>query len=114
MQNILPVGIAMIERVKEGGAQKVVEVFKEEKEPFEYLREEGEPAAQSVRRKLDEFSPGLGNPVIPVEIAIENVDDEGLEDQDDINSLVTCLERVQDRLDDLKIYLDDDQHGVNP
>jgi hypothetical protein len=34
------------------------------------LRQEGEPVASQVRQTLDRFQPGLGNPVVKVEVEV--------------------------------------------
>ncbi len=35
MQDVLPVGMAIFERVKEGGANKIMEVFKDSDDPLQ-------------------------------------------------------------------------------
>jgi hypothetical protein len=68
MQDVLPVGMAVVERARRAGPQGVVEVFTAGGDPLAQLRQEGEPAARSVRENLDRFQPGLGNPVIRVNV----------------------------------------------
>ena len=68
MQDLLPVGMAMIKRAQQGGAEKIVEAFTSSQEPFKDLRVEGEPAAKTVRDQLDQVAPGLGNPVVSVKV----------------------------------------------
>ena len=69
MQDVLPVGLAALERVRRGGPQELIEAFDgAEGDPLERLRQEGEPAASRVRGQLDQVSPGLGNPVMKVEV----------------------------------------------
>ena len=68
MQDVLPVGMAVVERARRAGPQGVVEVFTAGGDPLAQLRQEGEPAARSVRENLDRFQPGLGNPVIKVSV----------------------------------------------
>ena len=85
MQDFLPVGLAMFKRVREGGAPKVAEAFQDSKDPLQELREEGEPAAKSLRESLDKLMPGLGNPVVSVKVDVENPvspSDELLVDED--------------------------------
>ena len=71
MQDVLPLGLAMVERGKKGGVEKIMEAFTSNSAPFEELRLEGEPAAQNVRDRLDEIKPGLGNPVTPVTVEVK-------------------------------------------
>ena len=69
MQDVLPVGLAVVERARKGGPKEVLAAF--EGDPsgsLNRLREEGEPVASQVRQTLDRFQPGLGNPVVKVEV----------------------------------------------
>jgi hypothetical protein len=69
MQDVLPVGLAMVERVRKGGPGEVLAAFDgTSPDPLARLREEGETAASQVRESLDRFQPGLGNPVMKVEV----------------------------------------------
>ena len=102
MQDVLPVGLAVLERARQGGPGKVVEVFTAGSEdPIAELREEGEPVARDVREQLDAVSPGLGNPVMPVSVSVdepEMVD----ERQDDPDDLMPTLRRIEQRLEELR------------
>ena len=102
MQDVLPVGLAVLERARQGGPGKVVEVFTAGSEdPIAELRQEGEPVARDVREQLDAVSPGLGNPVMPVSVSVdepETVD----ERQDDSDDLMPTLRRIEERLEELR------------
>ena len=99
MQEVLPVGLAVLERARQGGPAKVVEAFTTgSDEPMANLRQEGEPAARSVRDQLDAVSPGLGNPVMPVAVSVE-------EPQDEREELLVTLQRIDQRLAALKAQL---------
>ena len=102
MQDVLPVGLAVLERARQGGPGKVVEVFTGGSEdPIADLRQEGEPVARDVREQLDAVSPGLGNPVMPVSVSVEEpaaVDDH----QDDPDDLLPTLRRIEERLEELR------------
>ena len=102
MQDVLPVGLAMFERARQGGPGRVAEVFTGgSADPIAELRQEGEPVARDVREQLDSVSPGLGNPVMPVSVSVEEpntVDDE----RDDLNH---ALQRIEHRLDALRRLL---------
>ena len=64
--------LAMVDRVRRGGARKMVEAFTGSSDPLQELRVEGEAAARSVRDRLDQVSPGLGNPVMAVNVAVDD------------------------------------------
>jgi hypothetical protein len=68
MQDVLPVGMAVVERARRGGPREVVEAFAEASDPLGRLRQEGEPAARELRDSLDRLQPGLGNPVMKVQV----------------------------------------------
>jgi hypothetical protein len=69
MQDVLPVGLAVVERARKGGPRQVMAAFDgSSADPLGQLRQEGEPAASRVRAQLDQMSPGLGNPVMKVEV----------------------------------------------
>ncbi len=112
MQDVLPVGLAMVERARKGGASKVVEAFTHSKDPLNELRSEGEAAAKSVRDRLDQVSPGLGNPVMSVDVSVEQ--DEVFVDRDisDEESLQKVLQRIEARLSLLEDYLQDKNSSV--
>ena len=102
MQDVLPVGLAVLERARQGGPGKVVEVFTAGSEdPIAELRQEGEPVARDVREQLDAVSPGLGNPVMAVSVSVDEPEtvDEGQDDPDD---LMPTLRRIEERLEELR------------
>jgi hypothetical protein len=69
MQDVLPVGLAVVERARRGGPSEVMAAFNgSASDPLGQLRQEGEPAASQVRDNLDRLQPGLGNPVMKVEV----------------------------------------------
>ena len=68
MQDVLPVGMAVVERARRGGPREVAEAFTAREDPFGGLREEGDAAARELRDSLDRLQPGLGNPVMRVQV----------------------------------------------
>jgi hypothetical protein len=102
MQDVLPVGLAVFERARQGGAGRVAEVFiGGSTDPIADLREEGEPVARDVRQQLDSVSPGLGNPVMPVSVSVEEPTTSA-DERDDLN---LALQRIEDRLESLRRLL---------
>ena len=74
MQDLLPVGVAVVERARKGGLKDVVAGFSAADagtDPLARLRQEGEPLASQLRDGLDRVSPGLGNPVMKVDVRVE-------------------------------------------
>jgi hypothetical protein len=69
MQDVLPVGLAVVERARRGGPREVLAAFDgSSADPLGRLREEGEPSASQLRDGLDRLQPGLGNPVVKVDV----------------------------------------------
>jgi hypothetical protein len=113
MQDVLPVGLAVAERVRKGGPKEVLAAFDGgSADPLGRLREEGEPAARTVRDNLDRLQPGLGNPVLKVEVrdvpAEPSVDSGGAAagPADDPGELQAALSRIAARLNQLERHLE--------
>ena len=108
MQDVLPVGLAVLERARRGGPGKVAEVFTGgADDPIADLRQEGEPVARGVREQLDAVSPGLGNPVMSVSVSVEDPApvEETVSERD---ALMQALRRIEGRLDELRRCLPGD------
>ena len=114
MQDVLPVGVAVVERVRKGGIKDVVTAFSRPEagsDPLTQLRNEGEPMASQLRDGLDRLSPGLGNPVMKVDVRVEPAaasgdpaaDEPG---QPDRAALVQRLQAIDQRLTQLERVLE--------
>lgn len=69
-----------------------------DRDPLEQLRQEGEGAASQVRQSLDRLRPGLGNPVMKVEVRdVPDGPGEPLS-PDDSAALQEGLGRIAERL----------------
>ena len=103
MQDMLPVGLAVVERARRGGPREVLAAFDgSSADPLGRLREEGEPSASQLREDLDRLQPGLGNPVVKVEVQDEGtVPASGTIESDaaDPAELQATLCRIAGRLD---------------
>ena len=75
------------------------------REPLGSRRQEGEPAASQLRQGLDRVSPGLGNPVMKVEV--HDVAAEAADPQDALE-LQQGLARIAERLELLEQRLESD------
>ncbi len=106
MQDVLPVGLAVVERARKGGPREVMAAFDgSSADPLGQLREEGEPVASQVREGLDRISPGLGNPVMKVEV--RDVPPDPVDDRE----LAEALARIGQRLDALERVLLESRAG---
>ena len=110
MESALPVGMGIIHNAKTGGLQKIINVFKS-KDPFSEFQVDGETSAKTVRDKIDQLIPGLGHPVVSVDVTVEEnfIDDE----MKDRESLVSILNRIDTQLDQMRQYLKNDSKNID-
>ena len=106
METALPVGIAIVNRAKKGHVDKILDGLMSADTSIGILKEEGIEDAQLVRMQLDQIIPGLGNPVIEVEISVTPNVNNGEETFSD-SELPIILNRIESRMNKLKIHLDD-------
>ena len=101
MQEVLPMGLAFVDRVRTDGPAKAVESVARGDDPLGDLRQQGEAAAREVRERLDQISPGLGNPVMSVQVEVDEPMDPQVRlesDQGDSSQLQDVLARIDGRL----------------
>lgn len=99
MQEVLPVGLAVVERARRGGPRDVIDAFSGAADPLAQLKDEGEPAARQVRDRLDQLQPGLGNPVMKVDVRDVPAEPPPAEDREELQ---VALARIADRLTQLE------------
>ena len=110
MESALPLSIGIIKNAKTGGFQKIMNVCKS-KDPFSAFQVDGESSAKTVRDKIDQLIPGLGYPVVSVDVTFEeNYPDDESNDHD---SLVSTLNRIDSQLDQLRHYLSEDSTNID-
>ena len=110
MESALPFGMGIIKNAKTGGFRKIMDVFKS-KDTFSEFQVDGETSAKKVRDKIDQLIPGLGYPVVSVDVTVEeNYPDYESNDQD---SLVSTLNRIDTELDQLRRFISDDSLKID-
>ena len=110
MESALPFGLGIINNAKSGGFQKIMDVFKT-KDPFSEFQVDGETSAKTVRDKIDQLIPGLGYPVVSVDVTVEeDYPDFACNDQD---SLVSTLNRIDGELDQLRLFFSNDLRNLD-
>ena len=110
MESVLPFGMGIIKNAKTGGFQKIMDVLKT-KDPFSEFQVDGETYAKTVRDKIDQFIPGLGYPVVSVDVTVE--ENYPNYERDDQDSLVSTLNRIDSELDQLRHYISNDTLKVD-
>ena len=110
MESALPFGMGIVNNAKNGGFQKIMDVLKS-KDPFLEFQVDGKTSAKTVRDKIDQLIPGLGYPVVSVDVTVEeNSPDYESNDQD---SLVSTLNRIDNELNQLRHYLSNDSKNFD-
>ena len=110
MESALPFGMGIINNARTGGLQKIMNVF-QSKDPFSEFQVDGETSAKAVRDKIDQLIPGLGHPVVSVDVTMEeNQTDYEINDQD---SLVSTLQRIDKHLNELSHYLSNNSKKID-
>ena len=110
MESALPFGIGIINNARTGGLQKIMNVFKS-KDPFSEFQVDGETSAKRVRDKIDQLIPGLGHPVVSVDVTVEDkYHDNEVNDQD---SLVSTLKRIDNQLDRLSQHFNNVSNTID-
>ena len=110
MESALPFGMGIIRNAKTGGFQKILDVFKS-KDPFSEFQVDGETSAKTLRDKIDQLIPGLGYPVVSVDVTVEeNYPDYKSNNQD---ALVSTLSRIDSDLDQLRQFFKDDSKKID-
>ncbi len=110
MESALPFGMGIIKNAKTGGPQKIMDVFKS-KDPLSAFQVDGETYAKTVRDKIDQLIPGLGYPVVSVDVTVEeNYPDYESNDQD---SLVSTLHRIDTKLEEVRRILNNDSLNID-
>ena len=109
METALPFGMGIINNAKSGGFQKIMDVFKS-KDPLSEFQVDGETSAKTVRDKIEQLIPGLGYPVISVDVTVEeNHSDYEVNDRD---SLVSILNRIDSDLEQLRHLIANDSTNI--
>ena len=106
----MPFGMGIIKNAKAGGFQKIMDVIKL-KDPFSEFQADGETSARKVRDKIDQLIPGLGYPVVSVDVTVEEKYPDY--ESNDNDSLVSTLNRIDSDLDQLRRMISDDSLNIH-
>ena len=109
MESALPIGMGIINNANKGGFQKIMDVLKS-KDPFLEFQADGKTSAKTLRDKIDQLIPGLGYPVVSVDVVVEENSPENKGNDQD--SLVLTLSKIDSDLDQLRHYFSDDSKKI--
>ena len=110
LESALPFGMGILNNAKNGGLKKIMDVLKS-KDPFSEFQVDGKTSAKTVRDKIDQFIPGLGYPVVSVDVTVqENYPDYESNAQE---PLVSTLNRIDNDLNQLRHHLTNDSKNID-
>ena len=110
IESALPFGMGILEDAKTGGIQKVMDVLKSE-DPFSEFQLDGKNSAKAFRDKIEQIIPGLGYPVISVDVTVaKNYPDH---ENNDEEALVSTLSRIDTELNQLKRLIRNDSSKID-
>ena len=110
VESALPFGMGIIKNAKSGGFQRIKDVLRS-RDPLSEFRVDGQTSAKVVRDKIDQLIPGLGYPVVSVDVTVEqNTHNHENNDQD---SLISTLDRIDNDLDQLRHYFSDGSKDID-
>ena len=110
MESALPFGMGIINNANNGGFKKIMDVLKS-KDPFLEFQADGETSAKTLRDKIDQLIPGLGYPVVSVDVVVEENSPENKGNDQD--SLVLTLSKIDSDLDQLRHYFSNDSKKID-
>ena len=110
VESALPFGMGIIKNAKTGGFQKIMDVLKS-KDPFSKFQVDGKTSAKTVRDKIDQLIPGLGYPVVSVDVTIEETYPDYESNNKD--SLVSTLHRIDSDLSRLRQLIRNDSFKID-
>tara|TARA_B100000945_G_C20014394_1_gene427017 strand:- start:26 stop:403 length:378 start_codon:yes stop_codon:yes gene_type:complete len=110
MESLLPISMGIINKAKSGGLKKIMDVFIS-KDPFSEFQDDGEASAKAIKDKIDQLIPGLGHPVVSVDVTVE--ENYPFRENNDQDSLVSTLTRIDTQLDQLSHFLNNDSQSID-
>ncbi len=94
LNDVLPVGMGAVSRLRSGRAQDLLSDLSKGQAGVTDLRRDGEDDARRLRNLLDQLAPGLGNPVVKVDVEVRSQSSNPEDIQELQERLVLMAERV--------------------
>ena len=105
LNDVLPVGLGAVARLRSARAKDLLNDLVRGEDGVANLRQDGENDARQLRDLLDQLAPGLGNPVVEVDVEVESQSSQPSEQQEDIQELQERLILITERVAQLKTTL---------
>ena len=105
LNDVLPVGLGAVARLRSARAGDLFSDLLKGQDGVDNLRQDGEDDARQVRDLLDQLAPGLGNPVVEVDVEVQSRPADPSGQEEDIQELQERLALMAERVAQLKTTL---------
>ncbi len=105
LNDVLPVGLGAVARLRSARAGDLFNDLARGQDGVANLRQDGEDDARQLRDFLDQLAPGLGNPVVEVDVEVQSRSAAPPSQEKDIQELQERLVLMAERVAQLKAAL---------
>ncbi len=105
LNDVLPVGLGAVARLRSARAGDLFNDLARGQDGVANLRQDGEDDARQLRDFLDQLAPGLGNPVVEVDVEVQSRSAASPSQEEDIQELHERLALMAERVAQLKAAL---------
>lgn len=105
LNDVLPVGLGAVARLRSARAKDLLNDLLSGQDGVANLRQDGEDDARQLRDLLDQLAPGLGNPVVEVDVEVQSQPSDPSGQEEDIQELQERLVLMAERVAQLKAAL---------
>ncbi|WP_143324620.1 hypothetical protein [Candidatus Synechococcus spongiarum] len=105
LNDVLPVGLGAVARLRSARTKDLLNDLLSGQDGVANLRQDGEDDARQLRDLLDQLAPGLGNPVVEVDVEVQSQPADPSGQEDDIQELQERLVLMAERVAQLKAAL---------
>ena len=105
LNDVLPVGLGAVARLRSARAGDLFNDLARGQDGVANLRQDGEDDARQLRDFLDQLAPGLGNPVVEVDVEVQSRSAASPSQEEDIQELQERLALMAERVAQLKAAL---------
>ena len=105
LNDVLPVGLGTVARLRSARTKDLLNDLLSGQDGVANLRQDGEDDARQLRDLLDQLAPGLGNPVVEVDVEVQSQSSDPSGQEEDIQELQERLVLMAERVAQLKAAL---------
>lgn len=105
LNDVLPVGLGAVARLRSARTEDLFNDLARGQDGVANLRQDGEDDARQLRNFLDQLAPGLGNPVVEVDVKVQSRSADPPAQEEDVQELQERLALMAERVAQLKTAL---------